>query len=112
MLTKRDKALVVAVLVLASVTVTSGTSMALDVGDEAPDFTLPATTGGKITLFPDLKVIQQYTGLMDTKAAIARRAFFLIDRRGIVRGRWFAEAGSIFPSEPILERTREIAGKR
>lgn len=50
MLTKRDKALLVAVLVLASVTVTWGTSIALEVGDEAPDFTLPATTGGKIAL--------------------------------------------------------------
>lgn len=57
-------------------------------------------------------MIQQYTGLMDTKAGIARRAFFLIDQHGIVRGRWSGEADSVFPSEPILERAREIAGKR
>jgi peroxiredoxin len=29
---------------------TTGMSSALDVGDKAPDFTLPATTGGKISL--------------------------------------------------------------
>ena len=49
MRTKRGKLLLV-VLVLASASVTGGRSMALEVGDEAPDFTLPATTGGKITL--------------------------------------------------------------
>ena len=29
---------------------TAGVSSALDVGDAAPDFSLPATTGGKISL--------------------------------------------------------------
>ena len=29
---------------------TARMSSALDVGDQAPDFTLPATTGGKISL--------------------------------------------------------------
>ena len=62
--------------------------------------------------FPDLKVIQRYTGLENLKVTAARRGFFLIDQGGIVRGRWFGDTVSVFPSESILEKAREIAGKR
>ena len=62
--------------------------------------------------FPDLQVIQQYTGLQDLKVAAARRAFFLIDQQGVIRGQWFGEALAVFPSEPILDKAREITGKR
>lgn len=37
-------------LLLIGLLGTAGMSSALDVGDKAPDFTLPATTGGKISL--------------------------------------------------------------
>ena len=57
-------------------------------------------------------MIQRYTGLENLKVTAARRGFFLIDQRGIVRGRWFGDTVSVFPSEPILEKAREIAGKR
>jgi hypothetical protein len=57
-------------------------------------------------------VIQQYTGLQDLKVAAARRAFFLIDQQGVIRGQWFGEALAVFPSEPILDKVREITGKR
>jgi len=42
---------------------------------------------------------------------VARRAFFLIDKQGIVQGRWFIEDGLVFPTESILETARKIAGK-
>jgi hypothetical protein len=57
-------------------------------------------------------VIQQYTGLQDLRVTAARRAFFLIDQQGVIRGQWFGEALAVFPSEPILDKAREIAGKR
>lgn len=50
MFIKPPKRLLVLVFTLTSVTVTSGTSMALEVGEKAPDFTLPSTTGEKISL--------------------------------------------------------------
>jgi peroxiredoxin len=62
--------------------------------------------------FPDLKVIQRYAGFEDMKVTVARRGFFLIDRQGIIRGRWFGDTRNVFPSEPILEKARDISGKR
>ena len=66
---------------------------------------------------PDLKVIRSYGVLQhlvnEPSRLAARRAFFLIDQEGIVRGRWLPEKqAELFPSEPILERVREITGKR
>ena len=65
---------------------------------------------------PDPKVIKSYGVLrkhpMDPSLLAARRSFFLIDKQGIVRGRWFAEDGDVFSSEPILKAAREIAGRR
>jgi peroxiredoxin Q/BCP len=37
-------------LLLASVLVCTGVTTALEVGDQAPDFTLPSTTGEEISL--------------------------------------------------------------
>ena len=66
---------------------------------------------------PDLKVIRSYGVLqhyvVEPSRLTARRAFFLIDREGIVQGRWLPEKqAELFPSDPILERVREIAGQR
>jgi peroxiredoxin len=66
---------------------------------------------------PDLKVIRSYGVLqhyvIEPSRLTARRAFFLVDREGIVRGRWLPEKqAELFPSEPILERVREITGQR
>ena len=49
-LTKCQKSLLVLGLLFSSLLGTVRVSSALDVGDTAPDFTLPATTGGKISL--------------------------------------------------------------
>ena len=49
-LTKLQKRLFVLGLLFFGVLGTARMSSALDVGDQAPDFSLPATTGGKISL--------------------------------------------------------------
>ena len=158
-----------------------GAVTALEVGEQAPDFLLPATTGGNLTLsrfrgqklvllefymgdfmptcvanlstrkadygkfrelnvqilaisgssystsqqvftntldlpfpllsdFPELKAIRSY-GVLHASPIMARRAFFLIDTQGVVRGRWLADDSATFASEPILQVAREIAGK-
>ncbi len=66
---------------------------------------------------PDLQVIRSYGVLqhyvVEPSRLTARRAFFLIDQEGIVQGRWLPETqAELFPSEPILERVREIIRKR
>jgi peroxiredoxin len=65
--------------------------------------------------YPDLRIIRQYGVLqhyLDPSRLAARRAFFLIDKQGIVRGRWLPEKQRLtFPNQPILERVREIAEK-
>jgi peroxiredoxin len=45
--------------------------------------------------------------------AIAERAFFLIDKEGVVRQRWLIKGGEevVFSSEPLLKAVQEIAGK-
>lgn len=48
--TKRRKTFLVSGLLLLGVLGRAGVSSALEVGDRAPDFTLPATTGEKISL--------------------------------------------------------------
>jgi len=48
--TKCQKSFLVLGLLLCGLLGIARGSLALDVGDTAPDFTLPATTGGKISL--------------------------------------------------------------
>ena len=60
--------------------------------------------------FPDLQVIRGY-GVLGPSQVAPRRAFFLIDTQGVVRGRWLADDSAIFASEPILQVAREVAGK-
>jgi len=42
----------------------------------------------------------------------ARRAFFLVDQRGIVRGKWLIANNAVFPSEDILKVARKMTGKQ
>jgi peroxiredoxin len=58
----------------------------------------------------DLKVIKAYDRLSPSERG-AERAFFLVDKQGIIRGRWPAKGYEVFASEPILEVAQEIAGK-
>lgn len=49
-LTKRRKSFWFLGLLLFGLLGTARASSAIDIGDKAPDFSLPATTGGKISL--------------------------------------------------------------
>jgi peroxiredoxin len=60
--------------------------------------------------FLDLKAIRSY-GALHSSRIFAERAFFLIDKEGIVCGKWHGEPHDIFPAEPILEAARELAKK-
>lgn len=63
--------------------------------------------------FPHLKTIQTYGGLNpDWKSTTAVRSFFLIDKEGIVRGKWQGTTKNVFPSEPILKAARALAEKQ
>ncbi len=64
---------------------------------------------------PELKVIRNYPGVQThkkTKRLVARRGFFVIDKEGIIRGKWMVNNKDFFPSETILNKVRELAGKR
>ena len=50
----------------------------------------------------------EYPGLEGRQGG---RMFFLVDREGIIRGKWSGEDMAVFPSEPILKKAREIAGR-
>ena len=50
MLAKRTKRLFLLGVLLAGVLGVTGVATALEVGEKAPDFTLPSTTGEKISL--------------------------------------------------------------
>ena len=60
--------------------------------------------------FPELKAIRSY-GVLHPSGVFAERAFFLIDKEGIVRGKWDGEPYDVFPTEPILKAAQELAGK-
>jgi mycoredoxin-dependent peroxiredoxin len=157
---------------------------ALEVGDKAPDFTLPSTTGEAISLHqflgkkhlliefyvrafgptwiknlsarganyhklqeldiqvlaisadetfaqttfalslkspfpflsdhPELQVIRSYAGLQphpsDPTRQVARRALFLIDKQGIVRGKWQGETQDMLPADEVMKVAQDIAG--
>ena len=60
--------------------------------------------------FPDLKATRNY-GVLHPSGVFAERTFFLIDTEGIVRGKWYGEPYDVFPTEPLVEAVRAIAGK-
>ena len=61
--------------------------------------------------FPNLQVIRSY-GVLDPTQVMPRRAFFLVDQQGIVRGKWLVEGKEIFPSEEILKTAQVMAQQR
>jgi peroxiredoxin len=64
--------------------------------------------------FPDLKVTRSYGGLSlnatYARFGIAERAFFLIDKDGIIRQRWLIKGGEdiVFPTDPLLKAVQEL----
>ena len=76
--------------------------------------------------FPDLQVIRNYGVLWPDQIGplkdggvvvehrpntAARRAFFLVDQQGIVRGKWLIANNAVFPSEDMLKIAHEMARK-
>ena len=77
--------------------------------------------------FPDLQVIRNYGVLWPDQIGplkdggvvvehrpntAARRALFLVDQRGIIRGKWLIANNAVFPSDDILKGAREMTGKQ
>jgi alkyl hydroperoxide reductase subunit AhpC len=52
--------------------------------------------------------------VLNEKALIANRSFFLIDPQGIVRKRWIIENGptTVVYSDTLLRDIQEVMGKR
>ena len=42
---------------------------------------------------------------------VAKRSFFLVDKDGVVRGKWIGEDLAVFSNEVFLKAAQEIAGK-
>ena len=63
--------------------------------------------------FPDRKVIRSY-GVLNEKAMVANRSFFLIDPQGILRKKWIIEnsATTVVYSRTLLKDIEEIVGKK
>jgi len=62
--------------------------------------------------FPDRKVIRAY-GVLNEKAMIAIRTFFLIDRQGVIRKKWVIDnpTTTVVYSDTLLRDIRAIVGK-
>ena len=62
--------------------------------------------------FPHLNTIKSYAGLnTQWSSTAAQRAFFLVDKEGVIRGQWLGTVTDVFPTEPILEMARKLEGK-
>ena len=63
--------------------------------------------------YPALQVIRRYAGVQphprDPTQQVARRALFLIDKQGIVRGKWQGETEEMLPGDEVLKVAHEIA---
>jgi peroxiredoxin Q/BCP len=46
----------------------------------------------------------------DFRDVIAKRAFFLVDQQGIVRGKWIGEDLVVFPSDILLKTAQDMTG--
>ena len=64
--------------------------------------------------FPDLKVIRKYGVLKrvgEAKRPMADGSYLLIDKQGIVRGKWMNPHLEVLPSGPFLEMAQELEKK-
>ena len=62
--------------------------------------------------FPDRKVIRAY-GVLNEKAMISIRTFFLIDRQGVIRKKWIIEnpVTTVVYSDTLLPDIQAIVGR-
>ena len=61
--------------------------------------------------YPNLTVIQQYGVLTHLGALhnpVAEGTYILIDKRGVIRGKWIKPRGVVFPNEPLLEAAQDL----
>jgi peroxiredoxin len=59
---------------------------------------------------PDLGVTHRYNMLKrigKAKQPVSRGAYFLIDKQGIIRGRWINPPGEVFPNDTLLQAAHE-----
>ena len=64
--------------------------------------------------YPDLKVIRQYDVMKhvgEAKRPMAQGTYFLVDKQGIVRGKWINPPKEVFPNDPFLKVARELEEK-
>jgi peroxiredoxin len=64
--------------------------------------------------YPDLKVIKQFGILQyvgEEKRPMAKGSVFLIDKQGIIRGKWIGQGGGVMPSDQFLGVVKELEGK-
>jgi peroxiredoxin len=61
--------------------------------------------------YPDLTVIQRYGVLTHIGAPhhpVAEGTYILIDKQGVIRGKWIKPRGVVFPNEPLLKAAQEL----
>jgi peroxiredoxin len=59
---------------------------------------------------PDLGVTHRYEMLKHigkAKQPVARGAYFLIDKQGMIRGKWINPPGEVFPNDTLLKAAYE-----
>jgi peroxiredoxin len=61
--------------------------------------------------YSHLQVIRSY-GVLGPTQVSARRAVFLVDQQGVVRGKWLVENKENFPSEELLTTAQVMAQQR
>jgi peroxiredoxin len=63
--------------------------------------------------FPDRKVIRAY-GILNERAMVANRTFFLIDLQGVLRRKWLIENPSttVVYSDTVLRDIEKVIGKQ
>jgi glutaredoxin-dependent peroxiredoxin len=64
--------------------------------------------------YPDLKVIKQFDILQyvgEEKRPMAKGSVFLVDKQGIIRGKWMGQEGVLLPSDLFLGVVKELEGK-
>ena len=64
--------------------------------------------------YPDLKVIKKYEILQfvgEAKTPMAKGSTFLIDKQGVIRGKWMGESGVVLPKETVFWGCKELQNK-
>jgi peroxiredoxin len=60
---------------------------------------------------PDMQVIQRYgvlTHIGALRQPVAEGTYILIDKHGVIRGKWIKPRGVVFPNEPLLQAAQEL----